>query len=266
MPNQEHHDETVAEAAGNAVELNDVSVTYRLPTEKLNSIKEFAIKRLLGQLKYHHFDALKNVSLTVKQGQVFGIVGRNGAGKSTLLKVVSRVLVPTSGDIIVRGRVSPLLELGAGFHPDLTGAENVFLNGALLGYTRSELNEKYDQIVEFSGIGEHINAPIRGYSSGMVARLGFAIAVAKDPEILILDEVLSVGDAAFQEKSTQRLREIMRNPNTTILLVTHTPNMIAELCDHAVILEHGIVYAQGTGEEMGDLYDQIVHGSTRDAV
>lgn len=243
-----------------AVVLQRVCVNYRVPTEKLVSIKEFAIKRLLDQVKYHEFAALKDISLTIEKGQVFGIIGRNGAGKSTLLKVISRVLYPTSGDVIVRGKVSPLLELGAGFHPDLTGTENIFLNGTLLGYSRAEIDDKFNQIVAFSEIGEFINAPIRTYSSGMVARLGFSIAVAKDPEILILDEILSVGDAAFQEKSKDRIEQIMRNPNSTILLVTHTPQMIAELCDHAAILSGGKLIATGTGSDMGKKYDQMISG------
>ena len=243
-----------------AVTLKDVWVTYKLPTEQLRSIKEFAIKRVLNKVTFHGFSALKGISLDIPRGSVFGIVGRNGAGKSTLLKVISRVIYPTSGDVIVRGRVSPLLELGAGFHPDLTGVENIFLNGALLGYTRAEIEEKMEGIIRFSEIGEYIYAPIRTYSSGMIARLGFSIAVAKDPEILILDEILSVGDAGFQEKSMARISEIMANPNTTILLVTHSPGLVADLCDRAVILESGNLIASGAGLEISDRYHQMLGG------
>lgn len=243
-----------------AISLKDVWVTYKLPTEQLRSIKEFAIKRVLNKVTYHDFSALKGINLDIPKGSVFGIVGRNGAGKSTLLKVISRVIYPTSGDVIVSGRVSPLLELGAGFHPDLTGVENILLNGALLGYSRAEIEEKMEGIIRFSEIGEYIYAPIRTYSSGMIARLGFSIAVAKDPEILILDEILSVGDAGFQEKSMARIAEIMANPNTTILLVTHSPGMVAELCDRAVILDGGNLVARGTGLEISDRYDQMLSG------
>lgn len=253
-----------AKSVNAAVVLDKVSVNYRVPTERVVSIKEFAIKRLLNQVRYHEFAALKDITLTIDKGQVFGIIGRNGAGKSTLLKVISRVLYPTSGDVIVRGKVSPLLELGAGFHPDLTGAENVYLNGTLLGYSGAEIEQKFNEIVEFSEIGEFINAPIRTYSSGMVARLGFSIAVAKDPEILILDEILSVGDAAFQEKSKHRIEQIMRNPNSTILLVTHTPKMIAELCDQAAILSGGQLIATGTGEAMGAQYESMISGKVNE--
>jgi ABC-type polysaccharide/polyol phosphate transport system ATPase subunit len=182
--------------------------------------------------------------LNVNRGEVFGLVGVNGAGKSTLLKVVARVLRPTKGRVIVRGRVAPLLELGAGFHPELTGEENIFLNGALLGFSRREMLEKYDQIVEFSELGEFINAPIRTYSSGMFARLGFSVATASEPDVLLVDEVLSVGDEAFQQKCAARI-DAFRQNGTAILLVSHNMTMIEEMCQRAAWLDHGALKAIG---------------------
>ena len=175
------------------IQLENVSVSYRLPSERIGTFKEYAIRTLQRKIKIENFWALTDISLTVKKGEVFGLIGNNGAGKSTMLKVISRVLKPTKGRVKVFGKIAPLLELGAGFHPELSGRENVFLNGALLGYSREEMETVFDDIVEFSELGQFINSPIRTYSSGMYARLGFAVATAHMPEILILDEILSVG-------------------------------------------------------------------------
>ncbi len=242
-----------------AVYLEDVCVSYQMPTEKVSTIKEYAIRRIQRRIKYTRFLALNGISLTVRKGEIFGIVGRNGAGKSTLLKVISRVLIPTSGRVWINGDVSPLLELGAGFHPELTGMENIYLNATLLGHKHKEIQEKVASIIEFSEIGDFIRAPIRTYSSGMIARLGFSIATAWDPDILILDEVLSVGDAAFAKKCAARMRAI-RESGSTILLVTHSMDMIRSLCKQAVLLEHGQVIGTGTNEEISNQYLQLLAG------
>jgi ABC-type polysaccharide/polyol phosphate transport system ATPase subunit len=242
-----------------AVYLEDVSVSYRVPTEKVATIKEYAIRRIQRRIKYNHFLALNKINFSVQQGEIFGIIGRNGAGKSTLLKVISRVLFPTSGRVWINGSVSPLLELGAGFHPELTGMENILLNGTLLGHKRKEIQEKIPQIIEFSEIGDFINAPIRTYSSGMVARLGFSIATAWIPEILILDEVLSVGDAAFAKKCELRMKSI-RESGCTILLVTHNIEMIHSICKRAMLLNHGQVAGIGPEAEICDQYIKLLAG------
>lgn len=237
----------------NAVFLRDVNVAYRIPTERIRTIKEYLIKKVRGKVKHQHFFALRDINLSIDRGEIFGIIGRNGAGKSTLLKVVSRVLYPTSGRVWIKGIVSPLLELGAGFHPELTGIENVYLNGTLLGHTRSEIQSKIQNILDFSEIGDFINAPIRTYSSGMIARLGFSVATAWEPDILILDEVLSVGDAAFQKKCSNRMLSLIQG-KSTVLLVTHSPELIEELCTKAVLLDYGKIVSSGSGKEISQQY------------
>jgi len=192
------------------IQLENVCVSYRLPSERIGTFKEYAIRKLQRKIRFEKFWALSDISLQVNRGEVFGLIGNNGAGKSTMLKVISKVLKPTKGRVVVYGKIAPLLELGAGFHPELSGRENVFLNGALLGYSRAEMEAVFDEIVEFSELEQFINAPVRTYSSGMFARLGFAVATAHMPEILILDEILSVGDEAFQKKSRDRLQSFQR--------------------------------------------------------
>ncbi len=231
------------------IHLEDVSVRYRVPTERIGTLKEYIIRFLKRQLKIRTFWALNNVALDVYRGEVFGLIGVNGAGKSTLLKVIARVLRPTRGRVIVRGRVAPLLELGAGFHPELTGQENIFLYGALLGFSHSEMQEKYDQIVEFSELGQFINAPIRTYSSGMYARLGFSVATATEPDVLIVDEVLSVGDEAFQKKCTARI-ESFRTSGAAIMLVSHSMATIQAMCQRAAWLDHGVLNAIGLPDQV----------------
>jgi ABC-type polysaccharide/polyol phosphate transport system ATPase subunit len=220
------------------IKLEGVTVSYRVPTERVRTFKEYSIRVLQGKIEKHSFMALKNINLEINKGEIFGVVGKNGAGKSTLLKVISRVLIPSEGRVIIRGMVYPLLQLGAGFHPELTGKENVFLNGTLLGHSRKEIEQKYDEIVDFSEIADFINSPVRTYSSGMQARLGFAVASAWQPEILVLDEVLSVGDVAFQQKCFKRMQEF-RDNGTTTLLVSHSPETISNLCQRAVWLNKG---------------------------
>jgi lipopolysaccharide transport system ATP-binding protein len=238
-----------------AIQLSGVSVRYRVPQERIPSLKEYAIRWVKGQINYSSFWALRNIDLEIQRGEVFGIIGPNGAGKSTLLKVVSRVLRPTEGSLRVRGRISPLLELGAGFDPELTGRENVYLNGAILGYSKQEIDERFDSIVDFAGLRDFINAPIRTYSSGMYARLGFSVATLKRPEILIVDEILGVGDAEFQTKSFERIQQF-QGEGTTILLVSHSLDRVKEMCSRAIWLDHGKIVALGSADNVAELYLQ----------
>jgi ABC-2 type transport system ATP-binding protein/lipopolysaccharide transport system ATP-binding protein len=233
--------------------LDDVSVHYRIPSERIGSIKEYAIRVLQRKVKYRKFSALNKVSLTVNRGEVFGIIGNNGAGKSTMLKVISKVLRPNQGCVRVWGKIAPLLELGAGFHPELSGRENIFLNGALLGYGKHEMESVFDEIVEFSELGNFIEAPIRTYSSGMSARLGFAVATAHIPEILILDEILSVGDEAFQKKSRDRLQNFQKQ-GATVIMVSHGLDSMIAMCDRLVWLDHGSVRMIGEPVEVVAAY------------
>jgi ABC-2 type transport system ATP-binding protein/lipopolysaccharide transport system ATP-binding protein len=238
------------------VRVENVSVRYRVPEEKLSGIKEFAIRWLQRRLGYRNFWALRDLDLAIKPGEIFGIIGRNGAGKSTLLKVMARILVPTQGRIIVVGKTAPLLEVGAGFHPELTGRENVFLNAALLGYSRTQMQTRFDQIVTFAGVEDFIDAPLRTYSTGMVARLGFAVATSVRPDILLVDEVLSVGDVAFQEKCLDRMRTFQQQ-GTTIVLVTHALDWVRQLCQRAIWLEEGSIAAQGQADTVVGRYLQV---------
>lgn len=231
------------------IELHNVSIVYNKPTERIKSIKEYAIRRLQRKVKYDKFWALKDLSFEVHAGDVLGVIGRNGAGKSTLLKVIARVLRPTTGRIQIRGRVSPLLELGAGFDKELTGRENIYLNGAILGYKKPDIRKRFDRIVSFAGLEEFVDVPIRNYSSGMVARLGFSIATDVQPEILILDEVLSVGDAEFQNKSSERVKRFREN-GTTVLLVTHSFAAIKAMCNRAIWLNQGQLLGEGPVDEI----------------
>ena len=236
------------------IEVSDVTMRFRLNNDKILSLKEFVTTALRGKLQYNDFTALEHVSFEVKKGETLGLIGRNGAGKSTMLKVISGILKPTEGSVVCRGNVVPMLELGSGFDFDLTGRENIFLNGAILGYSKEFLHEKYDEIVEFSELGQFIEVPIRNYSSGMLARLAFSIATVVNPEILIVDEILSVGDAAFQEKSKKRMLELMGG-GTTVLFVSHSLDQIREMCNRVVWLEHGNVKMVGAAAEVCDVYD-----------
>ena len=222
--------------------------------DRIQSIKEYVVQLLRRKIKYEEFWALKNVSFEVERGEVVGIIGHNGAGKSTLLKVISGILKPTGGSLEVHGNVVPMLELGSGFDHDLTGRENIFLNGSILGYSEKYLKEKYEQIVEFSELGKFIDVPIRNYSSGMLMRLAFSIATVVQPEILIVDEILAVGDAAFQEKSKARMLELMSG-GTTVLFVSHSLEQIREMCDRVIWLEHGQIKAIGATKEICDAYE-----------
>ncbi len=236
------------------IRANDISMRYLMTYDRIQSIKEYIVQMLRGKIKYEEFWALKNVSFEVERGEVVGIIGHNGAGKSTLLKVISGILKPTGGELEVHGNVVPMLELGSGFDHDLTGRENIFLNGSILGYSEKYLKEKYDQIVEFSELGKFIDVPIRNYSSGMLMRLAFSIATVVQPEILIVDEILAVGDAAFQEKSKARMLELMSG-GTTVLFVSHSLEQIREMCDRVIWLEHGQVKAIGATKDICDAYE-----------
>ncbi|WP_242976546.1 ABC transporter ATP-binding protein [Intestinimonas butyriciproducens] len=222
--------------------------------DRIKSIKEYMVQLIKGKIKYEEFWALKDVSFEVQKGEVIGIIGHNGAGKSTLLKVISGILKPTGGELEVHGNIVPMLELGSGFDTDLTGRENIFLNGAILGYSEEYLKAKYDEIVAFSGLGKFIDVPIRNYSSGMLMRLAFSIATVVDPDILIVDEILAVGDADFQEKSKARMKEMMGG-GTTVLFVSHSLEQIREMCDRVIWLDHGQVKMHGNTQEVCDAYE-----------
>lgn len=235
------------------IRVEDVTMRFRMNSDKILSLKEFVTTALRGKLKYDEFTALSHVSFEVRKGETLGLVGRNGAGKSTMLKVISGILKPTEGSVEIQGNVVPMLELGSGFDMDLTGRENIFLNGAILGYGEEFLREKYDEIVAFSELGPFIDVPIRNYSSGMLARLAFSIATVVKPEILIVDEILSVGDAQFQEKSRARMLELMGG-GTTVLFVSHSIQQIREMCSHVVWLERGAVKMAGEAGWVCDAY------------
>lgn len=242
-----------------AILLEDTSIRYRLPSEAIRTFKEYMIRLIQGRIKHNEFWALKHINLEVKQGEIFGILGRNGAGKSTLLKVIAKVLIPVDGRVWVRGEVSPLLQLGAGFHAELTGRENIFLNATLLGHARKDIEEKIEDIIEFSDIGEYLDAPLRTYSSGMQSRLGFAVATAWIPEILILDEVLAVGDTNFQNKCLRRMRSF-RESGATVLMVSHDIDTIRSICERAMWLDRGEIKIIGNTDDVCDVYQKAMTG------
>lgn len=235
------------------IDVNDVSIRFNLEREKVNSIKEYFIRRMKGQIQYDEFWALRNITFQVERGDSVGLVGLNGSGKSTLLKTIGGVLKPTEGSVQIFGSVAPLIELGAGFDFDLTGRENVFLNGAILGYSRKQMLEYYDDIVEFSELAEFMDVPVKNYSSGMLSRLAFAIATIGHPDILIVDEVLSVGDFRFQQKCEERIKNMMGR-DTTVLFVSHSIEQVKSICRHAIWLEKGHIKMMGTSEEIGQQY------------
>ncbi|MEM7049745.1 MAG: ABC transporter ATP-binding protein [Acidobacteriota bacterium] len=242
-----------------SVRMEGVSLCYRLAKQRIPSIKEYAIHWVKGALTYEKLWALDGIDLTVGVGERVGVIGRNGAGKSTLLKVISGVLKATRGRVMTRGKVAPILELGTGFDHELTGLENIYLNALLLGRKKSEIQPKVEQIVEFSGLGDFIRAPIRNYSSGMLARLGFAVATAWVPDVLILDEVLAVGDARFVQKCERRIHELSE-AKTTIFLVSHNPENIRASCDRCLWLEQGRLRLDGPPEEVLAAYEETAVG------
>jgi len=239
------------------VHLSNVSLTYRTPREKVSSIKEYAARWIKGRMEYTCLKALDSITLEVYPGEVLGIVGANGAGKSTLLKVIAGVLEPSSGFVDVAGSISPLLELGAGFHPELTGRENIFLYGSMLGYSRQEIKACFDTIVDFSELHDFIDVPLRTYSTGMAARLAFSVATAHYSEVLLIDEVLSVGDMAFQEKCRRRIEQF-REHGAAVVFVSHSAGKVVEICGRAAWL------MSGTVQLVGDPYE-VVHAYQKQA-
>ena len=245
-----------------AVKVDNVSVLFNLNREKIDNLKEYFIKLVTRKLHYTEFWALTDVSFEIGKGERLGVLGFNGAGKSTLLKVVAGVLKPTKGTVHVEGVIAPMLELGAGFDMNYTGKENVFLYGATMGYSRKFIQEKYDEIVAFSELGDFMDVPVKNYSSGMRARLGFSIASAVHPEVLILDEVLSVGDAKFKKKSEAKIQSMI-NEGVTVLFVSHNTDQVRRLCNRAILLEKGKLIASGPADEVCDLYDKKVNQSKK---
>ena len=246
-----------------AISVQNVSMSFNLNKEKVDNLKEYFIKFVTRKLEYKKFEALKNISFEVKKGERLAIMGFNGAGKSTLLKVIVGVYKPTTGTVERNGVIAPLLELGAGFDPNYSGKENIFLYGSILGYSREYIQSKYDEIVKFSELGKFIDVPLKNYSSGMKARLGFSIATAVDPDVLILDEVLSVGDAKFREKSMRKVQS-MFDKGVTVLFVSHNASQVKELCDNAILINHGEIIARGEVNEVTDLYQRISKGEKDD--
>ena len=240
----------------NAVEVKNVTMEFNMSKEKVDSIKEYFIKLVKRELHFEQFLGLKDVSVTIEQGDVFGIVGLNGSGKSTLLKVISGILKPTKGTVKTIGTISPMIELGAGFDMDLTARENIFLNGSVLGYSKQMMEEKFDEILEFSELQPFVDVAVKNYSSGMVARLAFAIATITKPDILIVDEILAVGDFLFQQKCEKRIREMM-DRGTTVIIVSHTIEQIERLCKHVLWLEHGNMKMLGDTKTVCDAYKAI---------
>lgn len=241
--------------AKDIIKVENVGMKFNLSKEKIDSLKDYVIKSLKGQVSYNEFWALKDINFTLKKGDRLGILGLNGAGKSTLLKVIVGVFKPTEGKVTKHGKIAPLLELGAGFDPQYTGRENIFLYGAVLGLDKKFLEEKYDEIVKFAELEDFIDVPLKNYSSGMRARLGFAIATIVEPEILILDEVLSVGDAKFRKKSEKKVMS-MFDKGVTVLFVSHSIEQVKRLCNKAILLEKGRIIASGDIDEVAEIYEE----------
>ena len=237
------------------IDARDICMRFRLPTERIDNAKEYFIKLLKRRLKYVDFDVLKGITLQVKRGESLGLIGRNGAGKSTLLRILAGIIEPTSGSVITRGNMVPLLKLGAGFDMDATGEENIYLNGAMLGYTHKEMKEKYEGIVEFSELGKFMKTPLKNYSQGMLSRLGFSIAVDVHPDILLIDEILAVGDAPFQKKCAQKLDELKAG-GTTFIVVSHSNAQIRRLCTKAIYLKDGIIVDSGDADAVVKHYEK----------
>ena len=235
------------------IEASHVSMGYKMDMNRVTSLKEWVVTWLRKEHNYQTFWALNDVSLEVNRGEVIGIIGRNGSGKSTLLKIISGLFRPTKGSVSVRGKIVPMLELGSGFDPELTGRENVFLNGAILGYSETFLKQRFHEILEFSELGDFIDMPLKTYSSGMMMRLAFSVATMVQPEVLIVDEILAVGDEAFQRKSRAKMMELMGG-GTTVLYVSHSLEQVRELCNRVIWLDRGSIVMQGETNEVCDAY------------
>ena len=237
----------------NIIDVDHLSIRFNLGNVKVNNLKEYTIKRLKHELTFQEFLALKDVDLHVKKGEAWGLIGTNGSGKSTLLKTITGILKPYKGQVRVRGKIAPMIELGAGFDQELTARENIFLNGAVLGHSRKFMEEHFDEIVEFAELERFLNSPIKNYSSGMKARLGFSVATMVDPDILICDEVLAVGDANFRKRCSERMQQMLSG-GTTLLYVSHDIESVKQLCDHVLWLDHGEVLMAGDPETVCDAY------------
>ena len=239
------------------IEVNDVSLQFRMYKENVNGLKELFIKKMRGELERDDFWALKNVSFDVKKGEAVALVGKNGCGKSTMLKVVSGVIQPTFGSVKVNGSIAPMIELGAGFDFDMTARENIFLNGSILGYPEEKLKKNFDDIIKFAELEDFVDVPIKNFSSGMTARLGFSIATSITPDILIVDEILAVGDYKFQEKCEERIDKML-NSGTTLLLVSHSIEQVRRICDRAVFLYKGNLVMQDDVDVVCDLFTKML--------
>lgn len=239
--------------------VNNVSMRFNLAEEKTDSIKEYCMKLLQGKLHFNEFYALRNVTFSVSRGDSVALIGKNGSGKSTLLKILAGVMKPSSGEVVVNGSIAPLIELGAGFDFELTAKENIYLNGAILGFGREFMDNHFDEIVDFSELREFINVPLKNFSSGMVARLGFAIATIIKADILIVDEVLAVGDFQFQEKCKAKIAELL-DDGTTLLFVSHSMEQVKQLCKKAVWIDHGDMIAFGPVDEVYNMYESKYKG------
>ena len=239
------------------VEVNDVSMRFNLAQEKTETLKEYTVKLLKGKLMFNEFYALKNVSFTVDRGEAVALIGRNGSGKSTMLKVIAGVMYPSRGSCTVRGSIAPMIELGAGFDMDLTARENIYLNGAVLGFDRDYMNEHFESIIEFSELRDFIDVPVKNFSSGMIARLGFSIATEVKADLLVVDEVLAVGDFMFQQKCMKRLEGMLAD-GSTLLFVSHASDTVRSLCSRAVWLDHGVKRADGPSDEVCTAYEQAM--------
>lgn len=235
------------------IKVSNATVRFNKATENFNGLKEYVIKMLKGELMFQEFLALKDVSFEVKKGESWGLIGTNGSGKSTLLKLICGILKPYKGTVEVNGTIAPLIELGAGFDSELTARENIYLNGALLGYDKAFMDQHFDEIIEFSELSEFIDVPLKNFSSGMAARLGFSVATIVKPDILIVDEVLAVGDAAFQEKCKQRMTEMLSG-GTTLLFVSHSIEQVKELCENIAWIHKGELKKYGKVNDVVDLY------------
>lgn len=237
-----------------AIEVNDVTMIFNMASEQLNNLKEYFIKIMRHELFFSEFRALKHISFKVRRGEVVGLVGTNGSGKSTMLKIIAGVLEASEGECIVRGNIAPLIELGAGFDMELTARENIYLNGALLGYTKQFIDDHFDEIVEFAELSDFVDMPLKNYSSGMVARIAFAIATVTEPDILIVDETLSVGDVFFQQKCEDRIQHFIKNGDVTVLFVSHSIEQVERICQRAIWIEKGDLRMDGPVAEVCEAY------------
>lgn len=240
----------------NIIQVEDVSMMFNIGAEKIDNIKEFFIKAAKGQIHFEEFWALKNVSFDIKKGESVGLVGLNGSGKSTMLKLIAGVMKPTTGKITVAGTVAPMIELGAGFDINLSARENIFLNGAVLGYDRTEMRKRFEEIMDFAELWDFVDTPVKNFSSGMTARLGFAIATSVVPDILIVDEVLGVGDFKFQERCHKRIDHII-NSGATVLFVSHSIQDVKKVCKRAIWINKGEVMMDGEVNEVCSKYMEI---------